>query len=323
MHAKILEHQLVTIGVTCFNARDTILRALESAVAQNWPAIEILIVDDCSMDGSAAIVRNFIASDPRAKLIQHTQNLGVGAARNTILAHARGEFIAFFDDDDESRPGRVREQVRVLTEHEEATGASLIACYAGGERLYANNYRVDAPAIGSEGLIPMGAELADYLLVFKRRPGRFYGAGVPACALLARSKTFEAMDGFDSHLRRLEDVDFAVRLALSGGHFIGTAERLYIRHMTGGAEKSPEAALEALNSLAEKHRSYLELIGRYQYAVRWPRLGYWHFKRRYGRFAAEFLALLVRYPFAATRHLLATGPARLVHEHKMRKGRVA
>jgi glycosyltransferase involved in cell wall biosynthesis len=316
-------HSLVTVGMTCFNARETILRALESAIAQDWPMIEIVVVDDHSTDGSAELVRDFIASDARVRLIQHRENRGVGAARNAIVASARGKFIVFFDDDDESLPSRVREQVRVLTEHEAATGANLVACYAGGERRYPNNYRVDAPAIGMEGPYPAGPAVADHLLVFRRQPGWFYGAGVPACALLARRATFEAVGGFDPNQRRLEDVDFAIRLALRGGHFIGTTERLYIRHMTGGVEKSPESDLAALSSLVEKHRAYLEGIDRYQYALRWPRLRYWHFKRRYGRFAVELLALLLRNPVATTGHILATGPARLVHEHKMRKRRAA
>src|SRR5262249_31137417 len=108
-------------------------------------------------------------------------------------------------------------------------------------------------------------------------------------------------------------------LALRGGHFTGTTERLYVRYMTGGAEKSAEADFAARSALAEKHRVYLEAIGRYEYALRWPRLRYWHFKRRYGRFALEFLALLLRHPIKTTSHILATGPTRLVHEHKMRR----
>ena len=310
---------LVTVGVTCFDARDTIMRALKSAAAQDWPAIEIVVVDDRSPDGSVEIIRDFIASDARARLIQHPENRGVGAARNTILAHARGEFVAFLDDDDESLPNRVSKQVKVLSEYEAITGSRLVACYAGGERRYHNGYRVDSPAIGMQGPVPRGPALAEYLLAFKRQPGWFYGAGTPACALLARLATFASIGGFDPNLRRLEDVDFAIRLALRGGHFVGTTERLYIRHMTGGAEKSAEADLAALSTLAKKHRAYLEGIGRYQYALRWPRLRYWHFKRRYGRFALEFLALLLRNPVMATSHILVTGPARLVHEHRMRK----
>jgi glycosyltransferase involved in cell wall biosynthesis len=310
---------LITIGVTCYNARETILRALESAAAQDWPAIEIVVVDDCSTDGSVEIIRNFIASDARARLVQHRENLGFSMALNTILAHASGEFVAFFDDDDESLPNRIREQVRVLSQYEAITGSRLVACYARGERCYPNGYRVDSPPIGMRGPVPKGPSVAEYLLVFKRQPGWFYGAGTPSCALLARRSTFEKIGGFDPNLRRSQDVDFAVRLALGGGHFVGTTERLYIRHMTEGAEKSAEGILTAWSAMAEKHRTFLQGICRYEYALRWYRLRHWHFKRRYARFAVEFLGLLLHNPVEATRHILATGPARLVHEHKMRK----
>jgi glycosyltransferase involved in cell wall biosynthesis len=315
----VVSDDLVTVGVTCFDARETISRALASARGQDWPRLEIVVVDDFSTDGSVDIVRLLIASEPRARLIRHWRNLGVGAARNTVLANSQGKFIAFFDDDDESLPSRVGEQVRILREYEAATGAGLVACYAGGERRYPNGYQVDTPAIGSRGPRIVGPAMADYLLVFKRKTGWFYGSGVPACALLARRTTFEAVGGFDSNQRRLEDVDFAIRLALRGGHFVGTAERLYVRNMTQSSDKSPEADLAAHSSLAEKHCAYLEGTGRYFYARRWPRLRYWHFKRRYDRFLLEFLSLLLRNPIEVTRHILATGPARLVHEHKMRR----
>ena len=314
---------LVTIGIPCFNARDTIARAIASAFRQDWPEIELVLVDDHSTDGSLDLIKDLIKSDNRARLICHTTNLGVAAARNTITDHAQGEFIAFFDDDDESAASRVAKQVFVLTEHEKHSAKRLVACYAGGERLYPNGYRVDAPAIGMVGPIPHGPEVADYLLVFRRRPGWFYGAGVPACALLARRSTIQNLGGFDPKQRRLEDVDFAIRLALAGGDFVGTTQRLYIRHMTDGSEKAAEAICAAHVALAEKYRTYLESMGRYHYARNWPKLRYWHMKRRYIRFAIALLALLLRNPFATARHLLATGPVRLAHERKMQKGRPA
>ena len=314
---------LVTVGITCFNARETILRALRSAARQDWPAIEIVVVDDASTDGSPEVIKDFDRTGSGARLIQHPENLGVAGARNTILANARGEFIAFFDDDDESYSNRLREQVRALMKCEKATGSHLVVCYAGGIRLYPNGYRVDAPAIGAHPPIPSGPAVADHLLFYKPRHDWFFGSGVPASALLARRALFEDMSGFDRHQRRLEDVDFAVRLALRGGHFTGTQARLYVRHMTHGADKSSEANLNAEVALAEKHRSYLQAIGKYEYAKRWPKLRYWHFKRRYHRFVLEFLCLMLRYPISAARHILATGPARLFHEHRMRKRKVA
>ena len=105
-----------------------------------------------------------------------------------------------------------------------------------------------------------------------------------------------------------------------GGHFVGTSEPLFVQYSTGGPDKTPEVNLDAEVALAEKHRAYLQSIGRYHYARRWPKLRYWHFKRRYARFVIELLMILLRNPIAATRHILATGPARLRHEHGIRRG---
>jgi glycosyltransferase involved in cell wall biosynthesis len=309
---------LVTIGLTCFNAADTIKRAIDSALTQDWPNFEVVIVDDNSTDGSADLVMATIANEQRARLIRHTSNEGPGAARNSILSNARGEFVAFFDDDDESLPCRVSIQLATLLAHEERTGVRLIACYASGIRRYPNGYTLALPAIGSRGAqIPNGADVADYLLTFKRQSGVFYGSGTPACSLFARRCTFAAVGDFDPELRRVEDADFAIRLALMGGYFVGTQQILFIQHSTGGNDKSRSRNLEAQQRLAYKHRVYLESIGRFEYAKRWPRLRYWHFSNRYGKFALEFLGLLVRYPLAVTQHLLATGPRRFWHERRI------
>jgi glycosyltransferase involved in cell wall biosynthesis len=309
---------LVTIGITCFNAADTILRAVESALSQDWPNIEVVVVDDCSTDGSAEVIMAAIATEPRAKFIRHSCNLGPGAARNTILSEARGEYLSYFDDDDESLPSRITGQVRTLAAHEELVGGALIACYATGIRRYPNGYTMELPAIGSRGAqIPRGADVADYLLTYRRRPDWFYGSGTPACSLLARRSTFSAAGGFDSGLRRSEDADFAIRLALMGGHFVGTHQTLYVQYSTSAADKSPERNLEAQRFLAYKHRAYLDSIARFEYAKRWPKLRYWHFSRRYVRFFLEFAGLWVRYPFSVTRHILNTGPRRLFHERRI------
>lgn len=311
---------LVTIGVTCFNAEDTIRRAIESALAQDWPNFEVVVVDDFSTDGSPKIITATITDEPRAKRFRHNCNLGPAAARNTILANARGEFIAFFDDDDKSLPERIANQLETLAAYEDRTGARLVACYASGRRRYPNGYTIDLPAIGSRGeQVPNGVGVADYLLTFRRRRDWFYGSGTPACSLLARRSTFTTVGCFDHGLRRLEDADFAIRLALMGGHFIGTQRCLFIQHSTSAPDKSPELNLEARQRLARNHKEYLQSIGRLEYATRWPKLRYWHFTHRYTRFVLELLALLIRHPCAVSAHLLSTGPRRLLHENRIRR----
>ena len=312
----------VTIGLACYNAADTIRRALDSALAQDWPNIEVIVVDDASSDNSAAIVEVAIADEPPARLIRHETNSGTAGVRNTILDKARGDFIAFFDDDDESLPNRITSQIGRLEAYEQQTGAELIACYASGIRRYSSGYVKELPAIGSRGCdAPFGPAVAEFLLFYRHRPGWFYGVGTPTCALLARRSTLIAVGGFDTRLRRVEDTDFAIRLALAGGHFIGTKEKLFIQYATTAADKSPEKNLEAEQFLAIKNRDYLMSIGRYYYALHWPKLRYWHFRRRYGRFLLELLGLVLHHPLTVASHLLDTGPKRLFHERKVRQGR--
>ena len=57
----------VTIGITCFNAVETIGKCVESALAQNYPCFDIIIVDDCSTDGSLSILQSF--SSPLVSLL--------------------------------------------------------------------------------------------------------------------------------------------------------------------------------------------------------------------------------------------------------------
>lgn len=309
---------MVTIGITCYNAADTIQRAIESALSQDWPNLEILIVDDNSTDHSVGIINKLINNHAQARLILHNTNNGPAAARNTIINEANGEFIAFFDDDDDSFPNRISAQVKSIINFERRKGVSHVACYASGVRLYSNGYKLELNAIGSQGNeAPYGLGVVDYLLLYRRRPDWFYGTGTPACSLLARRNTFRALGGFDAKLRRVEDGDFAIRLALMGGHFIGTPDYLFVQYSTNAYDKSPEKNLEAELALAFKHREYLDSIGCYYYAAHWPQLRYCHFKRRYVAFLRELLGLFIRYPVAVTFHLLATGPRRLAHEHKI------
>lgn len=308
---------LITVGVTCYNAEQTIARALESALAQDWPTFEVVVVDDASTDRSWDIVSAYAARDLRIRALRHPVNRGAAAARNSILEQAGGEFVVFFDDDDESLPSRARLQYQAVRAYEQASGAHLVACYVAGRRLYPNGYALELPAIGAHSEIPIGEDVADYLLFNARRAGVCYGAGTPTCALAARLATFQAVGGFDSSLRRVEDADFAIRLALIGGHFIGCPEQLLLQHATFAPDKSPSSNMTAELHLIEKHAAYLERKGRYRYARDWFALRFQHFSGRRGRFLLALALFLLRYPVAGLRHLLRSAPGRLRHERKM------
>ena len=307
------ETPLVTIGISCYNAEDTIARAINSALSQNWPNTEIVIVDDVSSDGSVEIVRQTILAHPNARLIQHEENKGPAGARQTIIDNATGTFICFIDDDDEALPERVSTQYQRIINYEKDTGVSLTACYASGTRHYSNDYKMPLVSIGSQGDIPNGVSVADRILFFGGNDNHFFGGGNPSCSLMARKSTFEQVGGFDESFRRVEDMDFAIRLALKEGHFIGCPENLFIQHSTEAADKAPEKNLEAEQKLAQKHKEYLDTIGMFYYAYNWPLVRYYHFKGDYTKMAKTLISLGLRYPIKTTSHFLTTAPKRFFH----------
>lgn len=93
----------VTIGIPVYNVEPYITQSLESALAQTYPSIEFLLVDDASDDSSADIVRSFQVNHTRGadiRLFSNPNNLGVSATRNRIIEEARGEYLYFMDADD-------------------------------------------------------------------------------------------------------------------------------------------------------------------------------------------------------------------------------
>ena len=307
----------ITVAIACYQASETIDRAVESALAQDWPDFEVLVVDDASSDDSAARVAMRMGEEPRLRLIRHGENAGPGAVRQTLLGAANGTYIAFFDDDDTSAPQRLRRQFETLTRYLERTGAAEAVCYASGSRVYPNGYVLDLPAIGSRPKVPVGEAVADYLLFNRRQPGLFYGSGTPTCALFAAVETLVAAGGFDPGQRRVEDAELAVRLARRGAHFVGCPERLFTQHATQAGDKSPLKNFEAELRLIEKNRDYLEQRGRYDYARRWARLRYDHFRRNRGAMIRDLAGLAVRHPIATLRHLAQSAGRRWRHERRM------
>jgi glycosyltransferase involved in cell wall biosynthesis len=308
---------LITVGIPCYNAGDTIARAIASARAQTWSRLEIVVVDDASTDATVAAVEKARGDDSRVRFLRHKHNRGPGAARQTILDEARGEFIAFFDDDDESAPERVAVQYERLNRYVRGAGPAGAACYASGERVYGNGYRKELSAIGSRPLIPAGEDVIDYLLFNRRRRGVFYGAGTPACALMAATQSMRDAGGFDAALRRVEDVDLAIRMAARGAHFIGCPEKLFLQHATHAPDKSAKRNYEAEVALMEKNRAYLERKHRYDFARRWFKVRYHHFAGERRAMLGALAACALRHPLLVTRQLLTTVPERFLHERRL------
>src|SRR4051812_12704913 len=104
---------LTSVIIPIYNAEQYIAETLLSALAQTHRNIEIIVVDDGSTDGSAAVVKLIAASDARVRLISQP-NRGVAHARNCAIAEAQGEFIAPLDADDLWHPKKIERQIAAI-----------------------------------------------------------------------------------------------------------------------------------------------------------------------------------------------------------------
>jgi glycosyltransferase involved in cell wall biosynthesis len=96
----------LSVIIPVWNREDTIRRCLDSVLAQDFDAFEVLAVDDASSDRSVAIMRSY--DDRRLTAICRDANGGPCAARAVGLAHARGCWIVYLDSDDEMKPGALQ-----------------------------------------------------------------------------------------------------------------------------------------------------------------------------------------------------------------------
>lgn len=89
---------MISIIVPVYNAEKFIAETINSVLAQTYSDFELLLVDDCSGDGSIGLINKY--TDDRIRLIRQPQNMGAYAARNRGLCEAKGRYIAFLDADD-------------------------------------------------------------------------------------------------------------------------------------------------------------------------------------------------------------------------------
>lgn len=296
---------LITIGITAHNAAATITRAVDSALAQDWPDTEILIYDDASADDTPEIIKKREAEKKNIRVISGRKNKGVAHSRNRLIEHAKGDFLTFFDDDDVSDPRRVKRQHERITryEREHASDAPVI-CHTARTQIYPDGvYRYEATMGTAEGgVAPHGEEVAARILTGRKTPGIF--GSTATCSQMARISTYRDLGGFDEDFRRGEDTDLNIRLAFKGGHFVGIEEPLVTQTMTLASDKKLDEELACTLRLLDKHKDFINKTGSHDFCVAWTRAKYEFLHGRRGAFLAKLAALFARAPVQTAQRLI-------------------
>ena len=106
----------VSIVIPCYNVADVLPRAVASVRAQAFVDWELILVNDCSTDGTASTASRLAAADPRIRLVDLLENTGSSGARNAGIDVAVGEYLVFLDADDEMLPRFLAELLDLMAE---------------------------------------------------------------------------------------------------------------------------------------------------------------------------------------------------------------
>ncbi len=108
----------LSLLIPVYNVEAWLRACLASVLSQADAGVEILMLDDVSTDGSAALMQTLAEENPgRLTLLRHQRNSGLSAARNTLLEASRGEYLWFLDSDDELMPGAIADLVAIVQGH--------------------------------------------------------------------------------------------------------------------------------------------------------------------------------------------------------------
>ncbi len=121
---------LVSVITPSYNARDYIEDTVHSVLDQSHPHWEMIIVDDCSTDGTRDILQQYEKIDERIHVVYLEENSGAAVARNKALERAQGRYVAFLDSDDKWKKDKLEKQLEFMMERSCAfsfTGYSLMA----------------------------------------------------------------------------------------------------------------------------------------------------------------------------------------------------
>jgi GT2 family glycosyltransferase len=230
---------LASVIVVCRDAGDVLGRCLEHLLAQDYPAVEIIVVDDASGDDTVAVAQAK-ASDGQLTVVRSPRHRGCPNARNIGVRHANGAIIAFIDADGFATPSWLSELVRMFASDPEIGAVASAVFYddnplvlngAGGTvnrqgwaADLAMNESYEVAQIAAEALYPMG------------------------CGMAIRREALVRVGPFDDRmLNYYDDVDYGIRV-WRAGYRVAVAADAWVEHgaMRGNSERK--------RLLCERHR---------------------------------------------------------------------
>jgi glycosyltransferase involved in cell wall biosynthesis len=250
---------LASVVIPTYNREAFIEDAIHSVLVQSHPAIEILVVDDGSTDGTSRLLRRLQATHPKIQVLENRRRKGPSGARNSGILAAKGDYVAFLDSDDTWLPGHLSDGIRFLEMHPEIPlvfGNFRVEAYPGGQPSFhffdEKNVlkRLHRVAVDDDFAILEG-NLFEALI-----QENFFHVGTVIVRNALRGHVL-----FDEEIRFCEDRDFAIRIfKAANAPFAVRMEPTFVqRRHSGNLTHITDA-----NALLESYEAFLHISTRYE-----------------------------------------------------------
>lgn len=237
---------LVSVICLCYNHERFISEALDSVLAQTYPDLEIIIMDDCSTDNSVAIIREYLQKYPQLTFLSTGTNQGNTKAFNIAWRASKGAYIIDFATDDVLLPERVAQQVAAFERLDETYGV----VYSDAEYINDEGQHVRFHCQRNRaGEVISFAPSGD---IFHHLLGRYF---ICPPTMMMKRRVFEDLQGYDETLA-YEDFDFWLRSSRRYKYFfldaITTKRRLHASSLSHQLYKPGDKQLASTVAVCEK-----------------------------------------------------------------------
>lgn len=234
--------------ITSYNSENTIEKALASIFHQEIPPVEILLIDDHSQDSTVAIARSLKLKFENLQIIVNDTNKGQAFNRNLAAKLSNSEYLIFFDDDDFSLSTR-----STLHANHFKSGSDI--SFVSSVKKYPNGF--GAKFINSGITINPSANELIKLLILGHKLDALTEVYMPSSTCAVSKAALMLVNGFDESLRRLEDIDLAIRFGINQCKFSWSSEVGVIRSHTENASKGKGIDSSFEEVLIQKYRNLM------------------------------------------------------------------
>jgi glycosyltransferase involved in cell wall biosynthesis len=263
-----MEKGLVSVVIPTYNRAELIERAADSVLDQDYPLIEVIVVDDGSRDDTAERMAKRYNSDKRVRFFR-IPNSGVCGARNRGLKEVRGEYVAMLDSDDYWLPGKLSLQIGILEVHRDLVmvwsdmDAIDTAGHVVSRRFLRTMYRSYQYFPSPRALFGIEFRTKDNIPYYI---GRISGALVignlvHTSTVVARADSIFQAGEYDQSVHPCEDQDYYYRVCLTGP--VALIDEVTIHYQIGATDAASgnhrmyelaTSAMTVFNRLRKKNR---------------------------------------------------------------------